>query len=163
MTIDGDGVVQTVFLRTAFNYDMEAASLETALFCDDGTRTQQQFAEECDINTIVERFGLTGELPQGVKIPFQADFDQVYDYQSAMNLLIEADEAFMQYPANIRAQFQNDPEKFVSFVSDPANIDKVREWGLARAETPRQGPIDVRVIPTPSEPEKIAPTGSDAT
>lgn len=151
------------FLRTAYNYDMDSVSLQTALVCDEETRTQQQFREECDINTIVERFGITGELPTDVRVPLQAEFLEVFDYQSSLNKLIEADEAFMQYPANVRAEFQNDAGKFVEYVSDPNPDDekkaKLKKWGLLRRETARQAPIEVRVIPDPSGELKTPPAG----
>lgn len=157
--IDEFGEVRTPFLRTAYNYDMDHASLETALICEVETRAKQEFKDECDINVIVERFGLTGELPQGVSIPFQADFEEVFDYQSALNMLIAAEEAFMQYPADIRARFQNDPEQFVAFVSDEANKDQVKAWGLTRAEMPLPAPIEVKVIPNPPDPTQTPPAG----
>lgn len=146
---DGE-YVSKVFLRSGFNYDMDRASEEEGLKCEDETRTQQQFKEECDINTIVERFGVTGELPQGVRVPEQGEFaDDVNDYQTALNKLIEADDAFMQMPAKIRAEFQNDAGKFVEFVSDKANLAKMREWGLAKPEPEKPEPFQVRVIADP--------------
>lgn len=160
MSIDDDGVVITPFLRTAYNYDMDGASLSHALICEEETRTQQQFKDECDINVIIERFGLNGEIPQNVRVPLQEEFLEVFDYQSSLNKLIEADEAFMQYPAEIRAQFQNDAGKFVEFISDPdpdeAKQAKLREWGLLRPVRADPGPLEVRVIPDPSEPPKTA-------
>lgn len=54
------------FLRTPYNYDMNAAGDESGLRCEDATRAQQQFKEESDINTIVARFGLTGEMPDNL-------------------------------------------------------------------------------------------------
>lgn len=152
MQIDDDGVIFTPFLRTHFNYDMNAASVRHSLSCPEPTRAQQQFAEEVDINTIVERFGLTGELPTGVSIPFNADFDNSVSYQDSLDKLRMANEAFMQYPASIRGQFENDPGKFVAFVSDEKNRDQVKAWGLARAEMPLPAPIEVRVIPDPTPP-----------
>lgn len=134
------------FIRTQFNYDMNLASLQSGLNCTDETRTQQQFAEEVDINTIVRRFGLTGELPQGLKPPMTGDFTEVYDFQTSMNLVREANEAFMQMPADIREQFGNDAGAWTEYVSDPKNVEQCRKWGLARLpEAPRE-PIEVRVI-----------------
>lgn len=156
MAIDVYGEITTPFLRTRFNYDMNRASLLSGLHCSDETRTQQQFGDECDINTIVRRFGLTGELPQGLKVPMQGDFTEVFDYQSSLDLLREADQAFMQMPAEIRERFGNDPGRFVEFTSDPKNVKQCREWGLAEPERARQAPIEVRVIPDPSEPLKTA-------
>lgn len=146
--------VQLPFLRTRFNYDRNLASDESGLACTDPTRAQQQFAEECDINTIVRRFGVTGELPQTTRIPLNGDFAEVFDYQSALHKLMQAEEAFMELSSDVRKRFDNDPGKLVEFVSDPANADEVKRLGLGRPETPPPAPIEVRVIPDPSEPPK---------
>ena len=63
------------FIRSAYNYDMFAASDESALTCLDPTMAQQSQAEDCDINVIVKRFGLTGLLPVGVIAPTYGDLD----------------------------------------------------------------------------------------
>lgn len=133
ITVDKDtGEVIGPFVRSAYNYDMDEVSEKTGLCCEDPTMAQQQFAEECDINTIVERFGITGQLPSNGKAPMVGDFIEVQDYQSALNALIAADAEFMKMPAEIRAQFQNDAGKFVDFVSDAKNIEQVDKWGLSR-------------------------------
>lgn len=146
LRVDADGVIHGPFVRTRYNYDMDFASNKSGLACPEPTRAQQQFAEECDINTIVERFGLTGQLPQNAKTPLNGDFVEVQDYQSALNKMIEADKAFMLLPAKIRAEFQNDAGKFVDFVSDEKNIEKAREWGFARPAAKEPEPMKVRVI-----------------
>lgn len=123
-----------IFLRSSYNYDMDYSSDRYALRCKDPTRAQQQFKEECDINTIVKRFGITGKLPENVKMPLQGDFAEVRDYQDALNKMIEADEAFMKMPAEVRERFQNDPGKFVDYVSNEENVEDARKWGLAHAK-----------------------------
>lgn len=147
MLIDEDGVCSTVFIRNPYNYDVDSASMASGILCTDLTRTQQQFKEECDINVIVDRFGITGVLPNNLKVPLMGEFGEVTDYQQALNKLIEADEAFMQMPAKIREDFQNDAGKFVEFVSDEKNVDKCREWGLARPVAKEVEPMRVRVVP----------------
>lgn len=156
MNIDEYGEIKTPFLRTQFNYDTNRASLQSGLHCSDETRTQQQFKEECDINTIVERFGLTGTLPENLKVPMTGDFTEVYDYQTSLDKIREADTAFMQMPARVREQFGNDAGRFVDFASNPENLKQCREWGLARPERAPERPIEVRVIPDPQEPLKTA-------
>lgn len=145
MFADKDG--EMVHCRTQFNYCMDDVSRETGLRCEDETRAQQQFKEETDINVIVERFGLTGELPQNGRMPIQEEFVEVTSYQEALNKLMEADREFMTLPAAIRAEFQNDPGRFVEFASDKANLPKLREWGMARPEAKEPEPMRVRVIP----------------
>lgn len=151
MNYDEDGVITDrvpAFLRTRYNYDMDDVSRETGLRCDDATRAQQQFKEECDINTIVRNFGLTGQLPQNLQMPLDAAFVDVLDYQTALNQIMETEKAFMQIPAEIRETFQNNPQKFVDFVSDEANVKQCREWGLAMPEDVpvARAPLDVRVV-----------------
>lgn len=122
--------MSSIFLRSPFNYDRDAVSLETGLLCEDKSLAQQQFADDADINTIVRRFNLTGQLPDNVRAPQYADFEEVYDFQTAMNAIRSAEESFMAMPANVRSRFYNDPHRFVEFCSDPANMDEARKLGL---------------------------------
>lgn len=98
------------------------------------SRTAQEFAQEVDINTIAERYRLTGELPQNVPQVFQGDFEEVTDFQSAMNLIVKARESFEAMPAAIRARFDNDAQKFLDFTSNPENFDTAASLGLVRPE-----------------------------
>lgn len=125
-----------VFLRTEFNYDMDEASAKSGLACLDPSMAQQQFLEESDINTIVERFGLNGEMPANVKAPVYGDFTGISDFQTAMNTVIAAQESFMSLPAKVRARFENDPQQFLEFCSDEANRDEARSLGLLDVLTP---------------------------
>jgi len=119
-----------VFVRSAYNYDRDAVSHETGLECLDGSKTQQSFAQEADINTIVNRFGVTGQLPSPARLPSYGDFEGVWDYQSALHALKNAENAFMGLSADIRKRFDNDPALFVEFCSNDANRDEAVKLGL---------------------------------
>lgn len=136
-----------IFLRSANNYDMDAASNETALHCKDESLTVQSAAEECDINTIVRRFGITGELPSNVAMPVSGDFTGVVDFHGAMNLVRQAQEEFLRVPAEVRARFLNDPGRFIEFFDDPANADEAKKLGLLREPVAPPAPLAVRVVP----------------
>lgn len=125
--------IKPTFMRTAYNYDMNEAGDESALQCKDKTLTQQHFKEEADINTIVQRFHLTGELPTDVRMPMNGDFSGVFDFQSAMNAIRAAEESFAAMPAQVRSRFQNNPAAFVAFCSDPENTAEAIKMGLATA------------------------------
>lgn len=131
-------VKRVIELRSAFNYDPDEVSTEAGLLCpeDEGV-TQQSFKDECDINTIVRRFGLTGELPQDYQMPQSGDFTGISDYHSAVNAVRAAEEAFMLVPAEIRARFANDPGKFMAFFDDPANRDEGLRLGLLQPPVER--------------------------
>lgn len=120
-----------VFLRTPYNYDMEAASNETAIACDpEEGMTQQQFKDETDINEIVRKFGLTGELPENFRPPQSGDFTEVMDFKTAMNAVRAAEESFMQMPADLRYKFANDPQRLISYLNDDKNREEAIALGL---------------------------------
>lgn len=135
--------MKAVFLRSPYNYDMDSASRESALECKDESLAIQSAADECDINTIVRRFGLTGELPGDIKMPQSGDFAGVGDFQSAMNIVRAAQEEFMRVPADIRARFSHDPQVFSDFFNDPANQDEAIRLGLATRRAVDPAPPDV--------------------
>lgn len=127
-----------IFLRTPYNYDVDAASVETGLRCLDPSLTQQQFRDECDINNIVDQFMKTGHLPTPASMPQYIDYEGVFDFQTAMNAVRAADENFMRMDAKIRARFHNSPQEFLEFFADPANTDEAVRLGLA-VPTAKQG------------------------
>ena len=118
-----------VFLRSPFNYDRDAVSDETGQANLEPSLAQQSFEEECNINTIVERFGLTGQLPEPLS-PQYGDFSNVGDFQSAMNAIADAQSGFMSLPGELRARFGNDPGQLISFLEDSANLDEAVSLGL---------------------------------
>lgn len=125
--------IEMPFLRTPYNYDVDAVSDETGLKCEDPSLAQQHSAEECDINYIVERFGVTGQLPENNRpMPTYGDFTGVSDYRQALDAVTQAQDAFMSLPANVRERFDNDPALFVDFCSstDPADRSEAIELGL---------------------------------
>lgn len=143
------------FVRSPYNYDTNAASDESALHCTDPTLTKQSFAEECDINTIVERFNITGELPTNIRMPEYRDFAEVTDYHTALNAIAQARESFDAMPANVRARFHNDPEQFVDFCNDPGNRDEAKKMGLLVPEPPQQPPETVAMGYNPAGKDQL--------
>jgi len=137
----------TVFVRNPYNYDMDKVSDETGLKFLDPSLAQQHMKDECDINVIVERFGVTGELPTTPIPPTFGDFSGVSDYHSAINAVRASEEAFMALPAKIRARFDHDPNALLQFLNDPINRDEAIEIGLIDGE-PVVAPI-VSAVETP--------------
>ena len=111
-------------------------------FSKDELLTIQSEAANCDINNIVERFEKTGVLPSMTSTPIYGDFTSPFDFQTAQQLLINAEQAFMSLPAKVRLEFENNPAKFLDFVDDPANADKLVSMGLREAPPAPQGQGD---------------------
>ncbi|WNK13070.1 MAG: internal scaffolding protein [Microvirus sp.] len=142
------------FLRSAFDGLSDEVSENTGLLCPETTLAQQQFAAECDINTIVNQFLKTGEMPDDVAKPRFGDFTgAVSNYHDALNLVIAADDAFSNLPALLRARFNNDAAEYVEFFNDPKNYDEAIKLGLV--ETHQESSAD-------SKSNKLAEDDSSA-
>lgn len=124
----------------------------------DPSMTRQEFQDECDINTIMEKYEKTGILPSNTRGPPQyVDLSGMpSDYMTALNMLNDAEKAFMSLPATVRREFENSPHEFVKFASDPENLTQMQDWGLApKPEAAPPGPPTP--APAPKGPEPAPP------
>ena len=119
-----------VFVRNPYNYDMALVSQETGLECQDPSLAQQHMKDECDINVLVERFGITGTMPVAPLEASYGDFSGVGDYHTALNKIKAADQAFMALPAKIRAKFDHDPNALLNYLQNEENRDEAIQIGL---------------------------------
>lgn len=104
------------------------------------TMTQQQFAEECDLNNIVDHnfrlkdpsFITKLQLSSGAvkQEPIYGDFTEVSDYQSALDIVNNARMQFETLPSTVRDRFSNNPQKLLEFCNDPNNYDEGVKLGL---------------------------------
>lgn len=109
--------------------------------------TRQEFADECDINTIMARYEAGGAISHVNRAePMYLDTTMYPDLRGAMDLFREAALSFNALPAAVRKEFDNDPQLFVDFASDPANIGRMREWGLAPPEPTPEPPVRVELV-----------------
>ena len=71
-------------VRSAYMFDTDAVSNETALDTGEDAVTQQCFKDECDINILLSKFAVTGHLPENVRVPQYVDFEEAFDFHSSM-------------------------------------------------------------------------------
>lgn len=137
----------------AFRLGREATGTDTG----SDSPTVQSLKDEADIKVLVKRFGLTGVI-SGVQMPpALTEFSEVFDFQSSMNVIRRAQESFSAMSAETRAEFNNDPARYVRFCSDRdskgnlKNLVRMREMGLAVPEK------EVPPIPPPMKVEVVNP------
>lgn len=129
-------VVGEVFYDHAGNrcYLRENGTLCVTTVNEDPSLTIQSERDNCDINKVLARFKTTGVMTNiNTRSPIQGDFSGVSDYQSAVNQVMAAEEAFMALPAALRKRFDNDPGKMLAFVDDPQNASEAVSLGLVEA------------------------------
>lgn len=102
-------------------------------FVDSESLTQQHFKEECDIRNIVS--GL--KQPTSILTLEYGDFSSraASDYQSALNKIKQAEDAFNTLPSTIRKRFNHSPKDFLKFVGDEANYDEGVKLGIFKPRT----------------------------
>lgn len=116
--------------------------------CEGESMTVQSDAIDADINVIVKRFGITGQLPQNLEYVTNVDLENApATYQDAIAILDKAKESFMEMPADVRAKFGNDPGLFMDFCSIPDNLPEMRKMGLAVPKKDEPAPSPAPVPP----------------
>lgn len=132
----------------------QSPRLRVALAFPPEGRTKQQFKDECDINRIMKRYQQTGVIDHVNRAqPRFGDLETV-DFQTAMNLVIDAEQRFLALPAEVRDRFGNDPARLLAFVGDEKN----------RAEAVKLGLLDppAAPVPPPSPASDRSTTGATA-
>ena len=134
-----------MMLRTPYNYDRDEVSKNTAFISDSETLTQQNFKDETDLNMMIRKYGV---LP--VSEVNWKEFDATVipqDYQQLQNMLREADQAFMDLPADVRKAADNDPQKFLAMVESQQAEIKKQERESAKAVKAAEAGRDSSVDP----------------
>lgn len=113
-------------------------------------KTRQEFADECDINVLLATYETSGVLNHyNAAQPAYLDVTDVPDLQTSLEIVEKARIAFMTLPARARAEFDNDPVKFMQFAQDEANRPRMEEWGLLKPKDPEPAPVRVEVTNQP--------------
>lgn len=108
---------------------------------DKPSRTQQQFLEETNVNSIMEKYKKTGVITHTRRsgIPQYGDFTTYQDFKTQMNSVREAFEEFSQLPAFLRKKFANDPANLIDYLADENNHSEAVKLGLMELIHP---PVD---------------------
>ena len=118
--------------------------------------TQQHFALEADVKTIIKKHDRTGIINHVARgVAHYGDYSEVNEYRESLDMVNSANANFMQLPAEIRSMFENDAGAFFEFATDPANDDKMVELGLKEAPPSPSIPVQ------PAEEVKAEATKSD--
>lgn len=111
--------------------------------------TSQSFREDADINNIIKRFTKSGQLPpmRGDGQPFYGDVSEFSGLADALIKVQEAQDLFMQFPANVRERFENDPVQLIEFLGDEKNRSEAEALGL----------VQKKAVPDQPKPPAVTP------
>jgi len=113
-------------------------------------RVEQSFAEDLDINRMLEPMHKKGLLRHSVK--FEGEYDDIPagDFQEAQFIVARGKSMFEQLPSKTRLKFENNPAKFMQFVQNPENIDWLKKNGIVKG----LDGIDAQGVNTGYDPEQ---------
>lgn len=150
--------------KTPFNHDTNFESDRTGTLCREESMTKQEFRDEVDINTIINRFLKTGEPPPMPLPEHFVDITSRLSFKEISEELAAANAAFYKLPARIREQSNNSPSTWADNVAKAIRKrdgEALQELGLSidvRApEEPDQPATPSGGTPAP-EPQKGAPS-----
>lgn len=103
----------------------------------DQTRiTNQSDTAGTDINKIVAQYRATGTMPNvALRNPLYGDFSGPQTIHEQREAVFEAEERFMQLPAETRSYCNNDWVEFLNKMEDPSEHKGLEEHGLHIFET----------------------------
>lgn len=128
--------------------------------CGTEQMTKQSHKAECDIHNILKQYQRTGIVSHISKQ--QARYEDLPDpmeFQEAMNIRLQAEEAFGSLPAKIRERYGNDPGQFLAALSDEDEHPFLRKMGVLKplpkdAGTTAGAPAAPAATPPAGEPDK---------
>ena len=115
------------------------------------TMAIQSEKNSCDINQIVNRYMKTGVMSNyRTDKPMYGDFSSAVDYHDSVLRAQQAEDTFMQLPAQLRKRFNNDPGELIDFLANENNRSEAIKLGLVDAPQDVQVPQG-DVTPPPQE------------
>ena len=116
------------------------------------SRTKQSESAACDINNIMKKYALGGEIQHVNRAQAHyGDFSSGQDFTDAYTAIAQAEAGFAELPAHIRDMFGNNPETFLYQLEDPEFRAKLVEAGVLDEEV---GPIENQIKSAPVLDEK---------
>lgn len=134
---------------------------------EEPSRTKQEFKKECDINHIISKYDSMGVLTHlNQAEATYADVTEVTDFSQAMQIIRQAEMDFMNFPAHVRAAFNNDVANFLDAAHDPEKKDELAKLGLisqSELDAQRQALLNPQVAPEAQPPvqEGVEPKGEE--
>lgn len=109
--------------------------------------TQQHFAHEQDVRTIISQYDKTGLIANVARgVAKYGDYSEINEYRESLDLVNNANQMFMELPAEVREKFNNNAGIFFEFATNPENESDMIKMGLRE-------PTESAVVP-PKSAEK---------
>lgn len=110
----------------------------TVDFKDQKSIVKKEFKDQTDINYMLKRFKVTGQIPVNKNMPQYGDVSGLKSFHDAYEVVQQAYDTFDTLPSQIRKKFDNDPLSIIDFLDNPANLEESYDLGLRDRPQPKQ-------------------------
>ncbi len=129
--------------------------------------TQQQFKDECEIESLLKAHNLSqvmGIVNNHDRQPLYADVTDIPDFHDAQNHVARATEYFEGLPSDVRSRFNNSLSEFLTTLNNPDAREALTEMGVFKAADKVTDKADLQPVvppvadkqPSVSEPASTA-------
>lgn len=126
-------------------------------FSKEKSIVKKEFQDQTNINSMLKRFKVTGQIPVNKNMPQYGDVSGVKSFHDAHEVVQQAYDSFDTLPSAIRKRFGNDPLSIIEFLDNPSNLEESYSLGLRdRPIQPAVDPLNPTNNSLP-EPTKVDP------
>ena len=116
------------------------------------TLTKPQFAFECDISNIINKFMRTGQLPAMSDKPVIQSTDGLPDnFQDLCDSMTRVRQQFDQLPLEERNKYNNNPELWLEALANGKQLEDTPEGDPSRGRSPEK--VETPEVPGDPSPE----------
>lgn len=97
--------------------------------------TQQQFKDECEIESLLKAHNLSqvmGIMNNHGQQPLYGDVSDIPDFHDAQNHVARATEYFEGLPSDVRSRFNNSLSEFLTTLNNPDAREALTEMGVLK-------------------------------
>lgn len=98
--------------------------------------TQQQFKDECEIESLLKAHNLSqvmGIMNNHGQQPLYGDVSEIPDFHVSQNHVARATEYFEGLPSDVRSRFNNSLSEFLTTLNNPDAREALTEMGVLKA------------------------------
>jgi len=120
------------------------------------SRVRQSEKDTCDVNKIMERFNRTGQLPIVQRVPPQYGDARAVDFQTAQQIVKDAQDSFNKLPSKVREHFGHSPQNYLKGISDTSedNQKVLHKLGILVEREPTEKDLLKEVVKNTKKVEK---------